>query len=263
MWRRPPIPLRDAHRVPWRPVPGGELGRGGAYRDLSVDESDGACSRLVRIETPQHGRLMVGADLYVVRGRGQWGPHPLEEDRYVYVPAGSDISIEPGPSGMVLFCAFSGTPEVATPPSSSLPGGGATPIDVAGLAWEAPPWSSGSATADVFTKWLRRGDDAHVFLSAMLPGRHTRREEAHPVAEETFRLAGEVLQAGDGVSTPGSYCFRPPGFWHGPLGTPHGTLALVRSSGPITTEFRDPPPDRDWDTVRERYGPARPPAAWD
>jgi hypothetical protein len=103
-------------------------------------------------------------------------------------------------------------------------------------------------------KTLRHDDRAYIYLAAMMPGWRSESEEAHPVYEESYKIYGDVLMGARGVMREGSYFFRSPGVFHGPLYSRGGTMSFIRSDATTTTEYRDPAPGGAWDELaRQAY----------
>lgn len=237
MWDRPNIECVQSQDLVWLPVPDGEFGAGGGLRKtLSVDARVGAASLLVRLRSPQRGSLTAGADLYVLEGEGTVNGQRYGPGHYVSVPPGAPLHLVPDGLPTTLFLGTFGPPVLADDDGGTEP---VAHLDVDEIAWSAPA-APAPAVVDSAVKWLRRDDHGIVFLSAKLPGWRSPREEAHPNAEESFRIAGDFWIGPAGVMTAGSYFFHRPGLWHGPLYTRGGTTALIRADGDIRTEYREP-----------------------
>jgi hypothetical protein len=70
----------------------------------------------------------------------------------------------------------------------------------------------------------------------------------------SYKIYGDVLMGARGVMREGSYFFRSPGVFHGPLYSRGGTMSFIRSDAAITTEYRDPAPGGAWDELaRQAY----------
>lgn len=252
MWKRHDVDFIESKDIPWTLVPQGELGGGDRQRILSEALDSPAKSVVLQLHNEYHGVLTDGADIFVLEGYGtvngqEFGPH-----HYLYVPAGAKLDIVPGPSRVTLFVGYFGA---ATLDRDAEPGNeGIQHLDVASLPWAPPEWNGDvELEPGVFVKWLRRGPVGEVFVTAMLPGWTSPVEERHPIYEESFRLYGDLLQGRRGRMGPGGYSYRSPMVWHCPMGTHGGTFTLIRSSAPITSEYRESTVGSYADLLRDAY----------
>lgn len=253
MWNRPDVDFVHSPELPWERPNEGEFGivGGGRKRVLSSDPADGAETAVHRVIDPQRGVLGADADLYVLAGGGTVNGRPIEVNHYVHVPAGTALDLRPGVRGLVLYCGFWSTPAFA-------PGDGpaaVTVVDAERLDWTPATWSGEvDLRPGAMLKALRTDDRAYVYLAAMLPGWRSEAEEAHPVYEESFKIYGDVLMGARGVMREGSYFFRSPGVYHGPLYSRGGTMSFIRSDAATTTDYREPAPGGAWDELaRQAY----------
>jgi hypothetical protein len=261
MWRRQDVDFVDTRALRWDPVPDGELGSntGGSLRKtLSRDRDDGAQTDLLAFCNPQGGVLEHDCDFYVLEGRGRVCDEPYAPGTYVHVTAGGKPSWVPEVGRTVVFAGHFGPPRVGA-------GSGSGVVTV--KPWSRDEWVSmnwrgdESQPADVRIRWLRQDTSGTVFLAGMLPGYQAPLQETHPVYEESFKIAGDLLLGRRGVVTAGGYFFRSPGTWHGPLYTRTGNLSIIRKNGLGSTDYRTPPPGEDLEALVPRMYDGGLPAA--
>jgi hypothetical protein len=254
MWNRSDVDFADSADVPWERPADGEFGfaGGGRKRVLSRDLGDGAETAVQRVVDPQRGVLAAEADLYVLSGGGVLNGEPIEVNDYLHVAAGAELDLVPGVRGLVLYCGFWTTP-VFGPGDGDR--GAVSVTHTERLQWTAATWSGEvELRPGAMLKTLRRDDHAYIYLAAMMPGWRSESEEAHPVYEESYKVYGDVLMGARGVMRAGSYFFRSPHVFHGPLYSRGGTMSFIRSDAATTTEYRDPAPGGAWDELaRQAY----------
>jgi hypothetical protein len=260
MWNRAEVNFIDTHELAWELSPDTDFGGqgGGTRRLLSVDREYGASSAVVRIRNQQQGVLKGGADLFMLSGRGLMNSVDVGVNSYIHVPPGGLIDFKPAPEGAVLFAGHLASSEL-------LPGKDGPPphiVDPETLSWESPHWSADSPLQPgAAVKFLNKRQNCHVYLAAMFPGWLSKDEEWHPQTEESFRLYGDLLMGSRGITLPGTYMFRLAHEVHGPLYTRFGSLSLIRSEGPTTTEYRAPAPGHTWREIADdAYAGFKPPA---
>lgn len=249
MWNRSDVDFIESVDLPWeRPADGqfGFLG-GGRKRLLSRDSGDGAETAVQRVVDPQRGVLAAEADIYVLSGGGVLNGETIEVNDYVHIAAGAEVDLVPGVRGLVLYCGFWGVPAFE-------PGDGDTGVvsvtHAERLQWTPATWSGEvELRPGAMLKTLRKDDQAYIYLAAMMPGWRSESEESHPVYEESYKIYGDVLMGARGVMREGSYFFRSPGVFHGPLYSRGGTMSFIRSDAPTTTEYRTPAPGGAWDEL--------------
>lgn len=249
MWNRSDVDFIESVDLPWeRPADGqfGFLG-GGRKRLLSRDPGDGAETAVQRVVDPQRGVLAAEADIYVLSGGGVLNGETIEVNDYVHIAAGAEVDLVPGVRGLVLYCGFWGVPAFE-------PGDGDTGVvsvtHTERLQWTPATWSGEvELRPGAMLKTLRKDDQAYIYLAAMMPGWRSESEESHPVYEESYKIYGDVLMGARGVMREGSYFFRSPGVFHGPLYSRGGTMSFIRSDAPTTTEYRTPAPGGAWDEL--------------
>lgn len=240
MWDRPDVDFVRAQDLPWEHVPAGEFGGahgGGLRKLLSIDRGDGARTDLVTFTNEQTGVLSAAADLYVVAGHGRVNDEPYAPGTYVHATATSTLSWVPAAGPTTLYAGHFATPAFE-------PGDGSGAVTIKGETreeWVAMGWRGDEPQPDdVRIRWLRQDDDGIVFLVGMLAGYTAPMEENHPVYEESFKIAGDLLLGRRGVVKPGGYFFRSPGAWHGPLYSRTGNLSIIRKNGFGSTDYRPP-----------------------
>lgn len=262
MWNRPNIDYVQTEDLPWSTIPAGNFGAGELHKVLSEDSDDGSRTALVRIRQEHQGRFIGAVDIYVLEGDGDLNGKPLYPGHYYYFPAGGHVRCRPDVQRTTLFVATVGSSLFH--PMTSVSDPSAAPndhihLDTEELPWHSAAWASDSAPS-VFDKLLRSSPE-EVRLIAMLPGHKSDAEERHPTSEESFRICGDLLFGTKGLMTAGAYFFHRPDVWHCPSGTRTGSMSLVRTSGALTTEFRNAPQGSSWNELRRRgYANVRSPA---
>jgi len=248
MWNRPHVPTLQSQDLPWTPSAEHHVGGGALHKVLSTDPADGAETSLVQIVTPRSGASDAAMDLFVLEGVGTLNGGQAAPNGYCFVEAGDRFDLLPEPPGMVVLVMSFGAPTLS--PAASADGAGPTMTDVHSMPWADPEWGGGAPiTPGTQIKWLRDDDRGILYYSAKLPGWYHTVDEWHPHHEESFRVFGDNL-LGEVVSGPGSYFFRPPQIWHGPLYTRSGTASYIRADVKTVTRTRPMPPGSDVDTLR-------------
>ncbi len=245
MWNRPDVDFISTQDLPWAPVPGGQFGSGhggGLRKTFSVDEEDGARTELLAFTNRQQGVLSAQTDIFVIAGRGTVNDEPYAPGTYLHAQAMTELDWVPGVGETVLYFGPHSTPEFAAGPGS----GTLTVMHETRDEWVSMGWRGDEPQpADVRIRWLRRDEAGIVFLVGMLPGYTAINEEKHPVYEESFKIAGDLMLGRRGVVKPGGYFFRSPQTWHGPLYSRTGNLSLIRKNDFGSTDYRDPLPGHD------------------
>lgn len=248
---RPHIEFIHEQVLPWAE---GLYGGGRAevfVRTLSFDDNTGASSLIVRYPPGWTAReaehLLVDEEFLVLTGSLEINDVLYDQLAYGFFPAGQVRETALSRDGALVLTFFEGEPRtVAGPPI--------TPVarerlidriraldgDWGGNFHPLFPVGAGR-------KWLRREpDDGETWILGTMPLRSGRRPEKHPVVEEMFLLAGELVGP-LGVMHAGAYFWRPPEIWHGPFGTKTGNLTFFRTrGGPLSTIFTDGELDFDW-----------------
>ncbi|MBM9466479.1 hypothetical protein [Nakamurella leprariae] len=253
MWNRPDVDFIQSQDVPFELVPAGQFGAvaGGRRQLLSRDPSDGAETAIHRLADRVDGALADDVDLFVLAGDGTLNGNPLATGDYVHLPAGAAFEIVPSVRRLTVYCGFWGTPELTAAARSAAPITHTNPER--DLQWVPAGWSSGSPLEPgALSKVLRADDRAFIYLAAMVPGWKSPNEESHPQYEESFKIYGDVLMGRLGVMQPGSYFFRSPDVFHGPLYSRGGTMSFIRSDAPTTTTYRTPDDAGSWQSLSAR-----------
>lgn len=249
MWNRRDVESLQSRDLPWQIVPSGHFGSAGSgvARTLSVDPTDGAITQIVRIHDAQFGTLAAKVDMFVLSGAARVNGQLVRPGTYIFAPEESRFDVEPlaSRSGFVAYYGFWSTPFHG--PSDGTESKELMVKNSLTMQWDMPEWSGETELEPgVGVKWFRRDDDGVVYMSGMLPGWKCLLEESHPVYEESFKLTGTILMGGRGVTTPGSYFYRGPDVFHGPLYSADGTTSFIRSDAPTTTTYREPSSDLAW-----------------
>jgi hypothetical protein len=246
------------------PLPGGGPETQVGVKTLSRDPESGASSMLVdfpagwRLAGASH--LGVDFELYLLTGGLTISGVRYTEHTYAFLPAGAtfmDAGSERGAQALVFTSA---RPEWM--PGEPAPGALDERRLIRYLNLFEGPWTGNfhpRFPVGAGRKWLRRDpvttDESWILGTLAL--RNGRRPEKHPVVEEMYLLAGELIGP-QGVMRPGAYFWRPPEVWHGPYGSKTGCLMLFRTvGGPLSTVYTEEEQELDWDP--EGYHPVLPP----
>ncbi len=252
MWSRTDVDFIQSQDVPWEPVPEGAFGSGGARRVLSRDPEDGAMTAIMTVGHRQKGILLSAADVYVLAGTGTVNDRRVAAGQYLFLPSESFVDLRPVTDTIVLYVGTFGAP-VLRPGEGQTNGRDIRHVALERISWTTPEWRADQrAEPGIMVKPIRQDALGLAFVVAMLPGWRSELEEVHPIYEESFRLLGDFMMGPRGVIRAGGYFFRSPGITHGPLYTRTGTMSLIRTSGPITTEYREPAPEHRWEELAAR-----------
>ena len=241
---------------------------GGARPDvgvkrLSVDADTGATSSLVEVPAgwsrPASGSFDVDEELYVLSGDLTISGVRYTEHTYAFLPAGYVRADSFSEGGALLLAFSSGQPHWHSDPAAAGTDGRRL---VTYLNLFDGPWTGNfhpRFPAGAGRKWLRRDpvttDESWILGTLAL--RNGRRPEKHPVVEEMYLIAGELVGP-QGVMRPGAYFWRPPEVWHGPYGSKTGCLMLFRTvGGPLSTVYTETELDFEWNP--DGYHPILPP----
>ena len=239
---RPHVEFLQTQALEWQPTPLAHL-TGTLCKMLSRDEASGACSMLLRLpEGWQHAgpwHLDVEEEFLVLDGQMSLGEHDYVEDCYGRLPAWWTRGALRVGKEAVLLCFFERAPTAAM--GVDVRAGEASRcavprLDAFEMAWESAGMDP--ACADIGLRWKmlrgRIGDAQTTMLVACPPHLHPPQwrgpQEVHDCVEEMFLLSGDYL-SNVGRMREGAYFWRPPGIAHGPYGTRHGNLALIRTIG--------------------------------
>lgn len=230
---RPWIEFIFAQNLPWEPGVPGASWNGLASKNLSRDETTGACSVLVRY--PAGWRVALGAvaaeeEIYLLDGSLRANGAALKRDSYLTIPAGHARAIEAGPDGAVTLSFFDRAP-IEAPIAAETP---LEPLDTLAMKWDDSGVPPDLQYMGIKRKVLRRNLETgqqRTFLLTTAPHNYPKNWACptltHPCVEEMFQLAGD-MSGPHGRMTAGAYFYRPPDVAHGPFGSRDGSLALIR-----------------------------------
>lgn len=248
---RPHLEFIHEQVLPWSEGLYGGSRSGISVRTLSLDDETGASSLVVRYppgwKAHESEHLLTDEEFFVLAGSLEVNEVAYDQLAYGFFPAGHVRRTASSPNGALVLTFFEGEPRsVPGPPATSVPGGRlierirALDGDWGGNFHPLFPPGAGR-------KWLRREpEDGETWILGTMPLRSGRRPEKHPVVEEMFLLAGELVGP-LGVMHAGAYFWRPPEIWHGPFGTKTGNLTFFRTrGGPLSTVFMESERDFDW-----------------
>lgn len=216
--------------MPWvelsRPPLSGMMGK------VMSEASDGSGTYLIALASNQTFPLSVPdrctVQLITLAGRPSVDGQEIPELTYVRVASGDTLELTS--DGKAVGLVFVDFVEWAGVESKG-------PVNLDDVPWRAErdEWfAAGAARKNI---WTEPTTGEELFLLGTMPLRWNDRAQVHPVVEEVFVLAGELIGE-HGVLTEGAYFWRPPGVWHGPFGQRRGTLMVIRTpGGPFTKEY--------------------------
>jgi hypothetical protein len=231
---------------------------------LSADAQDGSSSNLVQFPAgwrrPRAGHLPAAdLEVYLLSGDLSLSGTRLTDHTYAFLPAGSRLAECASEAGATALVFLNGRPswQAGEPPPDLLDRRRVVPY----LNLYEAPWTGNfhpQFPMGAGRKWLRRDPvtTEESWILATFPLRHGGKPEKHPVVEEMYLVAGEVISP-IGVMRPGAYFWRPPEIWHGPYGSKTGSFYLFRTlGGPLSTVYTEDEQDFDWNV--DRYAPIVP-----
>lgn len=203
---------------------------------LSRDEKTGACSTILRypkgwaLSGLHH--LTSDHELLILDGTLQINGQDYQSDSYGYLPAGYAHEDWSSPDGVVVLSFFSATPN--TMEGAGTETGTAIPyVYLHDMAWTSADIDPDVQFLRIAHKMLRQDTEKGESTMILDCGAQTHprdwKERAlkHPCAEEMFLLSGDI--AGErGIMHQGAYFWRPPEIWHGPFGSRHGNICVIR-----------------------------------
>lgn len=247
---RPFIEFIQSQVVPWsRGLYGGarpEID----MRMLSLDDETGASSTLLRypLGWVQSEAQILDADeeLFVLAGSLTVGEVTHRKYGYAHLPSGYVRPTMSSETGAVVMTFFSARPHATS--SHELDAGRLVEaVDALDGPWTGnfhPTFPVGAGR-----KFLRQDphDGEQTWLLGTMPLRWGLRAERHPVVEEMYLLAGELV-GHVGTMRAGAYFWRPEHEWHGPFGSLTGNLMLFRTKGgPLSTVYEDDDHTFSWE----------------
>lgn len=255
---RPFIEFIQQQVLPWQQGLYGGARPEVSVRVLSLDEETGASSVLLHYppgwSRDEVEHVTADEELFVLDGELEIAGQRYPQYAYAHLPAGYVRASQAAPTGATVLCFFSGEPRSV---SGAPEDGGCDErrlveyVHALDGDWGGnfhPQFPPGAGR-----KFLRRDplDGEETWLLGTMPLRNGRRPEKHPVVEEMYLLAGELV-GHVGLMRPGAYFWRPPEEWHGPFGSLTGNLMLFRTKGgPLSTEYTDHEVDFSWTPVHQ------------
>ncbi|MQA92046.1 MAG: hypothetical protein GEU90_17780 [Gemmatimonas sp.] len=203
------------------------------HRLLSQDEASDAFTALVQLPTGwqlDHRPPAGVFEFFVLTGELVVEGDAVGSGGYVYLPPGAEgIDIRSGVGATAFVWSSS---QLQPSPSPDLR---VTSV------WDQP-WNSGRLTGlpdgrrfkslrpdDVLDGPVQGGVNGFLRLTHWAPGYVAPNKHKHSVWEELIFLSGDWMTVERGIVSSGSYIGNPPEWWHGPLVSRFGALALVHS----------------------------------
>lgn len=264
---RPHIEFIPSGWLPWQTAALANLRPGATARVLSRDETDGACSLIVRYPggyARGTETLAVDEELIVLEGAIEIdGTHYGRHD-YAHLPRGlprSGLHCEHGAQLLTFFSAEPRLQDAAARTPAYDPARLVRRIDTRALPGMSGPRKhmgsegfnhGGTVHKLLFDDPLTRDK---TWIAGLPPYWSCETTERHPVCEEEFALAGDIHMP-NGIMEAGAYFWRPAHVEHGPFGTVGGTVHLCRGKGGLySTQFSPAQRPFRWDPV---YSPLLP-----
>ena len=247
---RPHIEFIHEQVLPWTKGLYGGARPEVEVRTLSLDEETGGSSLVLRYPpgwrrtTPE--ALAADEEFFVLSGSLEINGRTYRDLTYGFLPAGHLRESASSPDGAVVLTFFEHEPRVGDAGAGR---DGERTVEYLNI-FEGD-WGAGFHplfTPGAGRKYLRQDpvNGEQSWILGTMPLREGRRAEKHPVVEEMFLLAGELVGP-YGIMFAGAYFWRPPEIWHGPFGTKTGYLTLFRTKGgPLSTEFSEPEDGFTW-----------------
>lgn len=241
---RPHIEHIQAQCLAWRPGVLDSLRPGLFAKVLSQgsEPSDGLTALVAypagyAFEGRHH--LACDEEFYVVDGDLSIDDTGYLADTYGFFPAGLKRRRMASAGGAVVLTFLSGDPRrrEGWPEAGAFDTGGYVLLtDLHDIPWDRQLHDPNLAGLGLARKNLRldprTGERTFLFMTSPQAGPRTIAgpQESHPVVEEAFLLAGDLVGP-TGTLHAGAYFWRPPGIAHGPYGSRFGSLSLIRFVG--------------------------------
>lgn len=233
---RPHIEFIHAQEIDWQAgaLPGALSSV--ECKTLSEDKNSGACSTILRYPKgwtqPEILHLAADHEFFVLDGSVEINGQTYQTDSYGYLPAGFTYEDWSTSEGAVVLTFFSARPN-AQPGMGSLKDQAIPYIYLHDMAWTSADVDPDVQFLRIAHKMLRQDKEKGESTMILDCGAQTHpkdwKERAlkHPCAEEMFLLSGDI--AGErGIMHQGAYFWRPPEIWHGPFGSRHGNICIIR-----------------------------------
>lgn len=263
---RPHIEFFQAQAMPWRDGLDAGDRPGARSKTLSFDDQSGAASVLVKYPAgwSWDGVDHVSADeeILVLDGSLNVNGRAFGKYGYTLMPAGYPRSGMATSTGAVAVTFFSAPPLARRSRANDFDRRKLVEhFDSLNAPYKNEWARMGSEDVNVngiSMKLLREDPDTkdQTWLLGAVAGWPGGAVEIHPVVEEMYLVAGEIIGPFGHMRT-GAYFWRPPGLRHGPFGTGKPCLHLFRTEGgPLSTIFEAPKDPWDW---KVPYNPILPP----
>ena len=270
---RPHIESIQAQLIPWNAAEG--LRPGAEARILSKDDETGACSAMLRYPAgwSRSGPDVVLAEeeLFVLDGGLTIGAQSYGLHDYACLPAGYPRHGMASAEGAVVLTFFNAAPELVPAVEHKTAYDEAVLIEktsTLNMIWDRGPPPKETDSAEEMThyeygiKSLRKDphtkESSFLFLASpqTFPPQWKGLQETHPVVEESFVVAGEMIGPKERRSE-GAYFWRPPGILHGPYGSLKGCVSFIRTvGGPLVDEWNEPEATFSYDPEPQVVVPA-------
>lgn len=264
---RPHICFVQAQRLPWTPDAYPALRPGVAVKVLSVDDSDGSATVILRypagfrLERPQ--ALATHEEFLVLDGALQLNGRAYTRQNYAFLPRGYVRESLHSRDGAVVLTMLYGAAAALATTESFDPALLVERVDPYTLDWD-PGLVDPQLAKGVAIKPLRTdpttGETSFLYCSPphRVPPGMAKPQWTHPMVEELYTLEGEYTWGDLGVMRRGGYCWWREHVYHGPAGTETGYHLFVRTvNGPLVNQFATEKKPFTWTPV---HRPALPDA---
>jgi hypothetical protein len=225
------------------------------YKMLSFDTDTGACTMKARLDagtTQKPGFSYSEIEIFVLKGKLEFGRDTCVEGHYMFIPAGVAMPAMRTVRGCELLMFY----------NSSEPNFVESDVDhqnaqrsklVSVNAYEGLPWALSTKRPGVATGCLTKAlrvdprTFATTFLYCMVPEFRQDNISYHDCAEESYHIWGTSWMMQFGELPTGGYFWRPPYINHGAFASKLGTIALGRTDSELYNHFHFNP----WSNVEE------------
>jgi hypothetical protein len=265
---RPHTCFVQAQMLPWRAGPRGTGRRDVECKLLSLDETDGSCTSIIRYP-PNWQRT--GAEhcacheeFLVLEGWIEINGRRYDRQCYGFLPANYLRNSAYTSDGAVLLTMYYGEPVYRSTPSrpSHDPRLLVECVNPLLMQWDEslvdPQLAKGVAIKPLRTDpYTQEVSFLYCSPPHRVPAGMAKPQWTHPMVEELYVLEGDYVWADLGRMRPGGYCWWREQVYHGPSGTDTGYHLFVRTiGGPLVNVFATEKKPHTWDPI---HRPVLPP----
>jgi len=215
------------------------------YKTLSFDTDTGACTLKVRLDggtRQKPGFSHSEVEIFVLKGRLEFGAESYGEGHYFFIPAGVAMPAMGSSRGCELLIFYnSSEPNFVESDRDHQAADRSDLVNVnayEGLHWNLSTKKPGVANG-CLSKALRVDPRtlATTFMYCMVPEFRQDNISYHDCAEESYHIWGTSWMLQFGELPTGGYFWRPPYINHGAFASKFGTIALGRTDSELYNHF--------------------------